>query len=164
MRLDEIGQIEQHRVQLLPDEIKGLANAHGVGVELNVCTRRSQVDHRPTDGTLLGKRAYRGHQIVVNLALDLRNAGQINLILMRKQIGQLIVINQPGLVLRGRQRDPDPAEEPVPVGLTPDGPHLLGPIPPGEWGEKCIVREPRLDTHTAASVIARRRYLVRLRS
>jgi hypothetical protein len=69
------------------------------------------VDDTTPDGALFGVAPDLGHEIVADFGLDLVCALQVDLVLVRLQIGQLLGRDQPGLVLSGSQGNPYSAPE-----------------------------------------------------
>ena len=93
--------------------------------------------------TLFGKGADFGHQVVLDLLLDLLGALNIDVILARPQIGNLGGCDQSGLILGFCQRHPYAAHEPALFGLAPGFSHNLAAVAPGQGGQIGVVGECR---------------------
>ena len=99
--------------------------------------------HSSADGTLLGVGLYLGHHVVVYLRFDLQRTLEVDIILVRFQVFQLLIRYESQRVLGFRKRHPDPPPEPATVRFRPNFPHLLAAVPPGERRKVSVVTEVR---------------------
>ena len=83
------------------------------------------MDDTAADGALFRIRANLGHDVVAQPGFVDQGALQIDLVLVRLQISDLIGSDQSRLGLSGRQRHPDPPPQPPPVDFAPDAAHVV---------------------------------------
>jgi len=78
-RLQQVRQFLNHQVQRR-------AKPQRIGIVLNVCARRAQVQDAAAQRTLLGERAQLGHQVVVHLCFNRPRSLQVNRVSVRRQV------------------------------------------------------------------------------
>ena len=118
--LDLPGEGQQQVAQLAQQQVERLALAQHLGVVLDIHRGRAQVDDPAADRALLGIGAHLGHQVVVDLRLDLQRPRQVDLIGVVAQIGDLLRRHQPGGLFRFGQRHPDAPPQPPLACLAPE--------------------------------------------
>ncbi len=139
--LDEVGEFQQQGTKSLLKQRESLALAQYLDVVLHVHAGCAQVDDTAAHGALFGVGAHLRHQVVLDLRLDCGGAGQIHLVGVSVQVGELVGADQARGVLGRRQGHPEPPPELPPVGLGPDAAQFLAPVAPGEGGEVGLVGE-----------------------
>jgi hypothetical protein len=118
--LDLLGDYAQKPRQFAQQQVQRLAQAQRLHVIQRVHAGRAQVDDAAAQRALLGVGADLGHQVVADLSLDLGRPRQVDLLLVRLQISQLLGRHQPGLLLGRCQRNPEaPQQQPL-VPLRPN--------------------------------------------
>ena len=88
----------------------------------------------PPRGGALGEGAHLGHQVVMDLGLDLERARDVDLVHVGAQVGGLGGRHQPVFGLGLGQRHPQPAPEQALVVLGPDAAHGIRTVAPGKRG------------------------------
>ena len=111
---DACSQGGQRALKPFDDLFETRAQAQGVYVVEHIHRRRAEMNDGAADGALLGIGVDLRHQIVADFLFDLLGALNVDVILACAQIGHLHGCDQPGLVLRFCQRDPDAAHKPAP--------------------------------------------------
>ena len=99
------------------------------------------MDDPAANAALPGKGFDLGHDIVMNLGLNLKRALDIDLLLVGAQIRGLIGCYQTKFRLYFCQRRPNPAPEPAFVCFTPNDAHFPAAIAPGKGRKVVFVRE-----------------------
>ncbi|MEI2692826.1 MAG: hypothetical protein V9H69_25140 [Anaerolineae bacterium] len=137
--LDLFGDYAQKRGQLAQQQVQRLGQPQRLDVVQRIHAGRAQVNDAAAHRALLGEGADLSHQVVADLGLDLRGPLQVDLLLMRREIGHLLGRHQPGLLLRRGQCDPKaPQQQPL-VPLRPNPAHRLRAITPSEGREIGVV-------------------------
>ena len=85
-----------------------------------------------TDRRLTGEDADFGHQVVADLLLDLERGVDVDVVLVRAQVGQFGRGDEAAARLRLGERDPDGAPEPPPARFGEQFAQLGAPVSPGE--------------------------------
>ena len=92
------------------NQIQGMTQPERIDIVQHIHGGGAQVNDRAADGTLFGKGFDLRHQIMANLALNFFGAGNVDLLLVGAQIGDLCRRYQAGFGLRFGQGDPKAAE------------------------------------------------------
>ena len=87
--LDQPAQSLQERCQGLQNQVEALAQPQSIRVILDVHRGCTQVDDPAANRALAGKDAHFSHQVMLDLSLDFEGAWQVDLSLVKAQIGSL---------------------------------------------------------------------------
>ncbi len=132
---DAVGQRRQQGDQLVNHQVECVAQPQGIDIVQHIHRRGAEMNDRAADRTLFGIGLDLSHQVVANFLLDGLGAGDVDVVLVRAQIGDLRGADQPGRVLCLGQRHPDTTQQPALVRLAPQPAHCITAVTPGERGK-----------------------------
>ncbi len=101
----------QHVVEPRDDLIERNPHPERLDVVLDIHRGRAEVQLAASDRCLAREHANLGHEIVADLALDRERRRQINVLGMCAQVVEFGVADEPGALLRFRERHPDRAPQ-----------------------------------------------------
>ena len=127
--LGKSGQICHDAQQLLTEIAQSLPIENEVGVVRHIAAGSTQMDDSCRRGSNLAIGIDVSHDIMANLLLPRRGAGEVNVLNVVFQLCHLLRCDrQAQLMLRAGQRHPEPAPDLDPLFLRKEMQHIFGSI------------------------------------